>query len=257
MIYVRELTPKVPRFDPIELARLTESIVCKRVGTRVARKYTHFKVVKFYGGVATGFVVGCNLRCFFCWSPPSRDYPERYGRFYTPEEVIDRLVKLMKSVGGDKVRISGGEPTISREHLVQVLECIEARSDVRLFILETNGILLGYDRSYVKELSRFRDKVVVRVSLKAGTPEKFSERTGAKSKYFELPFRAIRWLLDEGVETYVAVMTDPRLMTREERKMLFSLLTDIDPKLPLEVEEESIEFFPQTKRRLRLAGIEL
>jgi len=42
-----------------------------------------------------------------------------------------------------------------------------------LFILETNVILLGADRDYVKGLSRFK-KVHIRVSLKAGTTEDFT-----------------------------------------------------------------------------------
>jgi len=50
------------------------------------------------------------------------------------------------------------------------------------FILENNGILLGLDRTYVKELSRFRN-LHVRVCLKGYTPEEFSWLTDAK-KWF-------------------------------------------------------------------------
>jgi hypothetical protein len=30
-------------------------------------------------------------RCIFCWVQPSREYPHRYGSFYGPEEVVERL----------------------------------------------------------------------------------------------------------------------------------------------------------------------
>jgi uncharacterized Fe-S cluster-containing radical SAM superfamily protein len=68
-------------------------------------------------------------------------------------------------------------------------------SEFPLFILETNGILFGMDRDYVKRVSRFT-KPHVRISLKAGTPEAFMRKTGAKPEAFEIPFQTIRNLLD-------------------------------------------------------------
>ena len=70
-------------------------------------------------------------------------------------------------------------------------------------MLETNGILLATDRDYVKDLSKFK-KVHVRVSSKAGTPEDFTRKTGAKAEAFEIPFKAVRNLLDSGVSFHVA-----------------------------------------------------
>src|SRR3990172_750148 len=49
-----------------------------------------------------------------------------------------------------RVRISGNEPTIGWEHLIDVLARIP--KDL-LFILETNGILLGADPDYAEDLS--------------------------------------------------------------------------------------------------------
>ena len=45
-------------FDPVELVKRTEAIVCR--GDE--RKYTDFYVVGVYGGISTGYTVGCSLR---------------------------------------------------------------------------------------------------------------------------------------------------------------------------------------------------
>ncbi|RLE57838.1 MAG: molybdenum cofactor biosynthesis protein MoaA [Thermoprotei archaeon] len=256
MHYPRYLIKERSTFDPIELARVTESIVCKHINGVQLRKYDDFYVVWVYNGVATGYVVGCNLRCYFCWSYISRDFPERYGTYYSPEEVVTNLRRLVKEYGVDKVRISGGEPTVSRDHLLQVLELVEQVPEIKLFLLETNGILLGHDEGYVRKLAQFR-KILVRVSLKAGTPEKFSERTGAKPEFFELPFRAIRHLLKYGVPVYVAAMTDPRLMSNEERLELMKKLAEIDPDLVKNLEEESVDPYETTLLRLEAAQVNI
>ena len=203
MEYPRFLTPDSKPFDPVWLAKVTEEIVTREGEEGQERKYTAFYSVPVYRGIATGYAVGCCLRCFYCWSPLSRDFPERYGRFYTPGEVARRLleaakegIKRWRGFGRAKVRrlrISGGEPTIGKEHLIEVLENL--RGSGYLFILETNGILLGADRGYVKQLGKFKDMLYVRVSFKAASPDGFTSRTGALGEYYELPFRALEYLL--------------------------------------------------------------
>jgi uncharacterized Fe-S cluster-containing radical SAM superfamily protein len=63
------------------------------------------------------------------------------------------------------VRISGGEPTLAKEHLLKVLDLISRDFQ---FILETSGILFGYDDDYARALSKYSN-VYVRVSFKGTT----------------------------------------------------------------------------------------
>jgi len=250
--YPRYVTPGSPLFDPVELARKTERIVCRHD----ERKYTGFYATGVYGGIATGYSCGCCLRCVFCWVDWSRDFPERYGRFYSPQEVFTNLSKTARGYRVTKLRISGAEPTLGKEHLLEVLELVEA-SEFNLFILETNGILFGADRDYVKKISNFK-KPHVRVSLKAGTPENFAEKTGAKAESFELPFNAIRNLLDHGVSFHVAAMSaDPRVMDEKERESLVLKLADIDAKLALNLEEEVVDPYKTTLARLEYVRLKL
>jgi len=92
MSYQRYLTQESRPFNPIELAKESEKIVCS--GNK--RKYTDFYCTGVYGGISTGYLVGCDLRCFFCWVNKSRDFPEKYGKFYSPAHVFSFLYSSAK-----------------------------------------------------------------------------------------------------------------------------------------------------------------
>lgn len=245
MGYPRYLTPGFQTYDPLALAEETEAIVCR--GS--SRKYTDFYCTGVYGGISTGYTVGCCLRCVFCWVDWSRDFPQRLGEFYTPKQVFTRLVENAKKKGVSKLRISGAEPTLGKRHLLEVLDLISNTG--YLFILETNGFLFGADPSYVEELKRFNN-IHVRICLKAGTPQGLEERTGAKGEFYELPFKAIRELQHWGIPLHVATMSDPRLMSRGERKALLQKLKEIGYYGYLE--EESCDPYPTSVARLEKAG---
>lgn len=186
----------------------------------------------------------------------SRDFPERHGKLYTPNQVFDRLSSAARRAGVRKLRVSGAEPTLGERHLLELLELVED-SSFDLFILETNGILFGADPRYVAAIARF-EKPHIRVSLKAGTPDDFARKTGARPEAFELPFAAIRRLLDCGVSFHVAAMSgDPRIMDPEERAGLIGRLEAVDPGLASEIEEEVVDPYKTTLARLRAIGVEL
>jgi len=248
--YPRFVTPEFEPFDPVELLRWTEEIVCRGD----ARKYTAFYATGVYGGIGTGYAVGCCLRCVFCWVEFSRDFPELYGKFYSAEEAARRIVAAARHYGTPRARISGGEPTLGKEHLLSVLQHIEREPRIRLFILETNGIPLAIDPDYVHALEEFT-KIHVRVSLKAGTPEAFSKKTGARPEAFELPFKAISHLLQHRISFHVAAMSlDPRFMSPEERTALMKRLASLDFRLLLNLEEEVVDPYDTTLKRLAAAN---
>ena len=234
-------------YDPIELMRLTEDKVCRGK----ARKYTDFYCVGVYGGISIGYLVGCCLRCVFCWVE-SRDFPDRYGQFYTPDEVAGRLIANARKRQVSKLRISGGEPTLGKEHLLRVLDRVDGHGFT--FILETNGVPLGHDPDYAWALAKYRD-VHVRVSLKAGSAAGFEARTGARGEYWELPLRAIERLMTAGISFHAAAMTDPRLMPAEERRGLVCRLREMGYKDYFE--QEQCDLYKTSVLRLRAAGFEL
>ena len=193
-----KIEPESAGFDPLEKANLEARVVCR--GDR--RKYYRFRPAKFYGGIATADCLGCCLRCLFCWSWPKVNAPGRYGKFYSPAQVADKLAHIALKKGFHQVRISGNEPTIGRDHLIKVLELIPKNL---LFILETNGILIGADKSYARDLARF-DNLYIRVSLKACNQTGFSAVTGAIPEGFQLQLQALESLARFGVNVHPSLM---------------------------------------------------
>jgi len=260
--YQRFLTPKFTPFDPLQLAKETEKIVTREGPEGLERKYVGIYSAPVYRGIATGYAAGCCLRCVYCWSNWSRDFPEKFGKFYSPREVAQRLFRAAqegirasgweryRGLKIEKLRLSGCEPTLGKDHMLSVLRFAKD-SEYPLFILETNGILLGADRDYVRSLTEVKEKLYVRVSFKAATPEGFTKRTGAIGDYYELPFKALQWLLDEGIYARAAAMTDLRVMPKEERQTLIRRLNQIYPRLGRELEEEQIDRYDTTVNRLK------
>lgn len=232
-------------YDPLHLARLTEERACRDA----SRKYTDFYCTGVYGGISTGYTVGCCLRCIFCWVDFSREFPERYGQFFSPQGVFDRLTANAKRRRLSKLRISGGEPTLGKEHLLALLDLVEGRGYT--FILETNGILVGADEGYAEALTKYSD-IHVRVSLKAGTAEGFEARTGARGEFWVLPYVAISRLQKAGVSFHVAAMSDRRLMPAAERRSLLQRLKESGYTGYLE--EETCDPYPSSLTRLKAAG---
>ena len=230
--------------DPIALAEETGKIV----NSGEKRKYYRFRPAPYYGGIATADCVGCCLRCLFCWSWHILIQPEKAGRFYSPEEVARNLISIVRKKGFQQVRISGNEPTLHRSHLLKVLELIPKEIH---FILETNGILIGHDPSYAKDLSLFPN-LYVRVSLKGACPEDFTRLTKAKPEGFEYPLKALEYLLEEGVDCFPAVMAN--FSSQEEIKRLKQKLKEIRPDFE-DFEEEELILYPFVLDHIQKAGL--
>ena len=227
-------------YNPLELAELTRKIVCKND----KRKYYRFRPSRFYGGIVTADCVGCCLRCVFCWSWRETTKPAESGKFCTPEEVAGRLISIAEKKKLYQLRISGNEPTICREHLIRVLELIPKDY---MFILETNGILIGGDMTYAEELSRFSN-LYVRVSLKGTCEEEFSRLTGAVPEGFQLQLRAIENLRKYNVKVHPACMIS--FSPSENIKALQERLKNIDPVFE-DFEVEELILYPSVEERLR------
>lgn len=230
-------------FDPIQVANELKEKVTE--GNK-RRYYRLARGGNWYGGISTADCCGCNLRCVFCWSNFPRDNPDKCGKFYSPSEVFNALISCAKLRGYKQLRISGNEPTIAKEHLLELLTLVD-KTDYT-FILETNGTLI--DRDFAKALSKFHN-LVVRVSIKGTTPEEFSRLTGAVKEGFELQIRALENLIEADVECWPAIVLS--FSPAENYQKLKKLIKGISPKI--EIEEEQIFLLPHIERRLKEAGI--
>lgn len=251
--------------DPIQYGQQLEKVL---INERNQRPYRSFKIEPFYGQIATARSVGCNVRCAFCWTDPNRDDPENQFKdtvLYTPEGMVKKLIDVSSNEYGRAImttffRISGCEPTIGMNHLLEVLKNFEKETgNKHPFLLETNGMILGHDEKVAEEISRFRNMIQVRLSLKAGTREGLEKRTHIQGKFVDLPFRAINNLEKYEIPYSLATIKDAKLMPPTERKILFRKIFESSSQPPLEVlskiEEENIDLFGITRKRLMEAGL--
>jgi uncharacterized Fe-S cluster-containing radical SAM superfamily protein len=227
-------------YDPIELSNNIERLVCKSY----KKKYYRFRPTRFYGGIATADTVGCNLRCKFCWSTNSVWKSKTTGEFYSAEAVADKLLNIAESKGFHQVRISGGEPTIGKKHLFRLLDNIYPNL---IFILETNGILLGLDNTYITDLSKFKN-LHVRVCIKGVDSKEFSFITGAK-KGFEYQMKSIEYLNDSKINFNIALVS-----IIGNRQDLYYKLKEMGLG-NIMVEEEEIKLYPNVRNRLEKEGL--
>ena len=122
------------------------------------------------------------------------------------------------------------------------------------FVLENNGILIGNNPEYAKELERF-ENLHVRVSLKGCTPEQFERLTGAEREGFELSIDALGNLTENGVSCHPAVMKE--FTNGDKLLRLKAILKNVHPHLVDRLEFEGLKLYPHVREQLREAGIEI
>ena len=109
-------------YCPLALGEAMEKIVVK--GNH--RKYVQLgRSLRFYGGTTSATEVGCNLRCKFCFSDKPVWKPASTGRFYSPQQVFDGLVKNARRNRHQTISASASEGTLGRQHLFELLDLVE------------------------------------------------------------------------------------------------------------------------------------
>ncbi|HIE54972.1 MAG TPA: radical SAM protein, partial [Chromatiaceae bacterium] len=151
------------------------------------------------------------------------------------------------------VRLSGGEPTISKSHILELIKYFEEEG--LTFILETNGILIGHDPTYAKELANYTN-IIVRVSFKGTTKDEFHILTGALPEFYELQFRALENLINAGLsagkDVYPAAMIG--FSSNTNIANFVRKLIEIDKRF-MDVDWEYVFLYPHVEERLKKLGL--
>ena len=126
------------------------------------------------GDVRISVTDRCNFRCQYCMPAEGLPWLDR-SALLTYEE-IERLVRLLASMGVHDVRLTGGEPLVRRElwKLVRRLAVIEEVHDLSL---TTNGYLLARQVEDLVAAGLRR----VNVSLDSLAPDRFFQLTRRNS----------------------------------------------------------------------------
>jgi GTP 3',8-cyclase len=111
----------------------------------------------------------CNLRCIYCMP---EEIPFRAPAEMMQDDEVLKLTRLFADLGFDKIRLTGGEPTV-RAHIVEIVRGITTTPGVRSVSMTTNGVLLS-------KLSKpLADAGLERVNISIDTldPAKFKRLT--------------------------------------------------------------------------------
>ena len=111
----------------------------------------------------------CNLRCIYCMP---EDQVFRPNAELMQDDEIFLFAKLFASLGFDKIRLTGGEPTV-RANIVDIVRGIAHAKGIRSVSMTTNGLLLPKLARPLAEAGLQR----VNVSIDTLDPEKFHRLT--------------------------------------------------------------------------------
>jgi len=111
----------------------------------------------------------CNLRCIYCMPEEMTFRPP--AEMMQDDEVL-QLARLFADLGFDKIRLTGGEPTV-RTRIVEIVHGIVATPGIRSVSMTTNGVLLPKLSKPLAEAGLDR----VNISIDTLDPAKFRRLT--------------------------------------------------------------------------------
>ncbi|OBX08036.1 molybdenum cofactor biosynthesis protein A [Gallibacterium salpingitidis] len=84
----------------------------------------------------------CNFKCNYCL--PNGYQPPSDKQMFLSVVEIERLVRAFAELGTEKVRITGGEPTLRKDFL-PIVEAIRQQQNIKKIALTTNGYRMAKD----------------------------------------------------------------------------------------------------------------
>ena len=101
------------------------------------------QLVDSYGRIARKLRVSvtdrCNMRCVYCMPSNNTEWIEQ-SNVLRYEEIV-RLAKIFVGLGIEKIRVTGGEPTVRRE-VEKLISELSKISGIKAISMTTNGLLL-------------------------------------------------------------------------------------------------------------------
>jgi len=166
------------------------------------------------------FAAGCNLRC-----PQCQNWSTAYlnkGQPLTPQDAAKIMTMLRKRYKVDRIAISGGEPTLNPEWLIEYIKELKKLNpdpQARLHV-DTNGTVLTPE--YIDELIE-AGVTDIGIDIKALNVETYMHITGIKQrdlaeKYKENSFKAAEYILDHHPQVFlgIGIPYNRSLITLEE-----------------------------------------
>ena len=207
------------------------------------------------------FAHGCNLRCDQC---------QNYGVAFTASgnllesiETAQILIGLKQQHNLDRIAISGGECTLNRKWLLDLINNIKIMDKNVNIHVDTNGTILTPD--YIDDLIQ-KGMTDVGIDLKSLDPSTFRNITGLEDeklakKYLETSWSAVEYInsnYKDEVFMGIGIPYNKELISSEEIINMGSKIFNINPEIQISILDYRPEFrLKDIKRPLEYEMLEL
>ncbi|WP_414469064.1 radical SAM protein [Methanobacterium sp. ACI-7] len=210
---------------------------------------TPYHLKKIQGPIeVVGFTHGCNLRC-----PQCQNYPTALtagGHLIEAYESSQILLGLKENYELDRITISGGESTLNRKWLIEVIKSIRNQDNKVNIHIDTNGTILTPD--YIDELVK-AGMTDIGIDLKAFDILTYMEITGLESKelaekYLKTSWKAVEYIIDNYIEDIflgIGIPYNSSLVSKEEIQRIGENISKIKDDVQVCV----LDYRPEFRRK--------
>eukprot|EP01120_Amphizonella_sp_Union-15-10_P003872 TRINITY_DN1431_c0_g1_i1.p1 TRINITY_DN1431_c0_g1~~TRINITY_DN1431_c0_g1_i1.p1 ORF type:complete len:391 (-),score=53.82 TRINITY_DN1431_c0_g1_i1:70-1242(-) len=146
---------------------------------------------RFHNYLRISVTERCNLRCTYCMAEEGVPLSPQ-EKLITTEEIV-RIARIFVQEGVDKIRLTGGEPTV-RKDILELVRELGRIPGLKTLAMTTNGLVLHRKLEQLMESGLN----MLNVSLDTLDPDKFVRI--ARRPGFEHVMKSIRTAIDLGVQ---------------------------------------------------------
>lgn len=220
--------------------------------TRMMPNANYNEVFEKYNYSAIFQIGKCNLDsyrwldgCWFCFVNKEVNNGKR-SRFVSAEWIMDNFLDLRKyePEKGNRLRFSGGQPTLAMELAYTLLNLIEENSleNIVYFTNDTNFSTGTLARDILGK-SRFhemcpRKNYGTLGCFKGLAPMDYFWTTGANPRFFESQFKSLKMWIDAGADLHPHIecyVPGNKKVVKAKVSYFMDRLEEIDKKLPLKI----------------------
>lgn len=195
-----------------------------------------------------GFTHGCNLRC-----PQCQNFPMAFtagGHLLDVDETSNILLGLKEVHEVDRIVISGGESTLNRKWLVELIKSIKIKDNDVHFHVDTNGTILTSD--YIDELVD-AGMTDIGIDLKSLNVSTYRDITGIDDeelaeKYLKTSWNAVEYIINKYIDKIflgIGIPYNKALISKEEVKEIGNMIFNMKPDIQVCV----LDYRPEFRRK--------
>jgi len=221
------------------------------------RLVRRLRVGRSYGGCLTVDVVGCDMRCSYCYVDGSlldgrgelleKEMNRKKGpiKRYLPVEIAEEICAAESKFKWRKnIQITAAEPLLTPEWLVEVTRHLSdpVRKHGRKIWVDTNGFQIAAKPELLELFASYKDLLRFFVSTK-NSPKFYTATTRVNKKYCDTGFQCVELMWQKGFVAYpqapITLFFQP-----DDFEWYYQRLSRMHPAAPLLLDLDRITLVP-------------